>query len=304
MDYYMGGAPCRDYIRSVWAGIKDSLRNRVTITFDEAFDYLYKELESDYGTKLKMEDMRRKSVRKDPNKVEWKLPVRVENAQRLRKLRDQHRSRPGGGGYGNHHETPIHHIRVDPDNDYMFQPPDYDTLDAIERLEDEHRAYEDEHEPQRDEEEGGYETAGEEREREDDDHGQGANVSEAAEGVNAAVHFEVTDAEFHDMLLEIKNAQTGRRVCFEFARTGKCKWLKEKGTCTFSHEQEDVDRFNNAEKLGPKGMSMVARTYNTYRSHTPAYQQGPKGTSPGVRAPFRPSGGGPARPGAGTPRKV
>ena len=83
----------------------------------------------------------------------------------------------------------------------------------------------------------------------------------------------------------------GKNVCWSFATTGKCSFEAEGKTCRFSHEPEDVKRYNDARELGQKFASGAVKTPSRL-SFGPARvgsatSPGPRGTSPGVRQPFR-----------------
>jgi hypothetical protein len=82
----------------------------------------------------------------------------------------------------------------------------------------------------------------------------------------------------------------GKNVCWSFADTGKCAFEGEGKTCRFSHEPEDVQRYQLAKTLGPKivkgGYGQIQLKMNPGRVGS-ATSPGPRGTSPGVRPPFR-----------------
>ena len=82
----------------------------------------------------------------------------------------------------------------------------------------------------------------------------------------------------------------GKNVCWSFATTGKCSFEAEGKTCRFSHEPEDVKRYNDARELGQKfasgAVEKLRLSFGPARVGS-ATSPGPRGTSPGVRQPFR-----------------
>ena len=54
--------------------------------------------------------------------------------------------------------------------------------------------------------------------------------------------------EEHLHALDVKS---GKGVCFEFSRTGKCSYKTKFGSCEYSHDPEDVAKFKAAELQGP-----------------------------------------------------
>ena len=97
--------------------------------------------------------------------------------------------------------------------------------------------------------------------------------------------------------LHALDSKVGKGVCFEFARTGKCSYKDKFGKCGYSHDPEDVAKFKAAELLGPnyvKKANKYIEAGSKPQSGPPrrssvsvAYQPGHKGTSPGMRPPFR-----------------
>jgi len=89
----------------------------------------------------------------------------------------------------------------------------------------------------------------------------------------------------------------GKGVCFEFARTGKCRYKEKFGECGYSHDPEDVATFKAVEKMGPGYVQRASRMMAAGARPRPgpprkssvsvAYNPGHKGTSPGMRPPFR-----------------
>jgi len=82
----------------------------------------------------------------------------------------------------------------------------------------------------------------------------------------------------------------GKNVCWTFAKTGKCSFEAEGKTCRFSHEPEDCQRWRTLQDMGPKFASGAVEKLRL--SFGPAKvgsatSPGPRGTSPGVRQPFR-----------------
>jgi len=86
----------------------------------------------------------------------------------------------------------------------------------------------------------------------------------------------------------------GKRVCYDFARTGKCAYQEKTGKCSFSHDSDLVAKFKAAELLGPGYVQRSAKVIGDLRS-SPAvknsrvhvtYNPGHKEKSAGIRAPF------------------
>ena len=86
----------------------------------------------------------------------------------------------------------------------------------------------------------------------------------------------------------------GKRVCYDFARTGKCAYQEKTGKCSFSHDSDLVAKFKAAELLGPGYVQRSAKAIGDLRS-VPAvknsrvhvtYNPGHKEKSAGIRAPF------------------
>jgi hypothetical protein len=44
----------------------------------------------------------------------------------------------------------------------------------------------------------------------------------------------------------------GKQVCFSYALTGDCEFEEPGKMCRYSHEAKDVERFKDAQALGPK----------------------------------------------------
>jgi hypothetical protein len=84
----------------------------------------------------------------------------------------------------------------------------------------------------------------------------------------------------------------GKQVCFSFAKFGKCSAEAKGEVCRFSHEAADVERFNTFRTLGPKYTGnrdqLVQLKLGPGKAGS-ATSPGPRGTSPGVRPPFRDS---------------
>jgi len=94
-------------------------------------------------------------------------------------------------------------------------------------------------------------------------------------------------------------------VCFQFARDGRCDRLEKTGSCKYSHDAEDVRKFNAASVLGREGIESIAKgvrqrqqgnspgrnqqSQNSFeRTHT---DMNPKPPSQGARSIYkRPSG--------------
>ena len=85
-----------------------------------------------------------------------------------------------------------------------------------------------------------------------------------------------------------------RRVCFEYARTGKCSYQDKHGKCRYSHDNDVITKFKAAEFLGPGYVQKSYKDISGHKNSAPtkrgnvhvAYNPGHKGTSPGIRAPF------------------
>ena len=48
-------------------------------------------------------------------------------------------------------------------------------------------------------------------------------------------------------------------VCLQFARDGRCDRLEKTGSCKYSHDAEDVRKFNAASVLGREGIESIAK---------------------------------------------
>jgi hypothetical protein len=84
--------------------------------------------------------------------------------------------------------------------------------------------------------------------------------------------------------------KTGRKVCWQFAKTGKCGWEEKNGKCMFSHEPEDIELWKAAKALGKEGIQSAYK--NTHVKFGPAKvgsatSPGPHST-PTSRMPYNP----------------
>ena len=98
-----------------------------------------------------------------------------------------------------------------------------------------------------DEYEGGYDTAPEEETSADEF--QEDMKHEEEELLN-----EVEEELGEDGWLCAVEGKSGKRVCWQFAKTGKCGWLEKSGKCTFSHEPEDIALWKALNAAGKDGV--------------------------------------------------
>ena len=147
-----------------------------------------------------------------------------------------------------------------------------------------------------------YESGGDYDSAPEDDRSSGRRVSIRERHESESEHDQgdgdlgSPDNDEMDEYLHALVSKDGKGVCYEFAKTGKCKHQEEKGKCIYSHDSEDIEKFKAAQKLGPSVFQQVAKqALDKYKSgisgvkqrHQVAYNPGPKGTSPGVRPTHR-----------------
>ena len=118
-----------------------------------------------------------------------------------------------------------------------------------------------------------------------------------------------TGDEF-DFLRGLASILPGKvQVCFSYANNGKCA-KEEKdgiGTCRYSHDPRDVQRFHEAKKAGPDNYQKRTSVHFG-QGKSGSSSAGPSGNSGGIRAPFvsrnKPAPGYmPTRPGVAPKRK-
>ena len=98
---------------------------------------------------------------------------------------------------------------------------------------------------------GDYDTAPEEDERVSGGaSGRGRHDSESEQSQGDGKADSSDEEAVEDYLLSVVSKDS-KGVCYEFAKTGKCKHLEEEDRCTHSHDGEDVARFKAAQLLDP-----------------------------------------------------
>ena len=272
MEYFLNGFPNREL---AWAmfnqGIPESKRSDPSMTWDTLTrDYL-KVIKNTLKHKQEAEDI---AVRfsKTGNKLVFEPPDGVDGRE---KRRDR--------SHTSNDEEKLQAV--------TWQDPDEESdSEYLDDVEDEgHEGYDT----------GGYDTAPES----DVDHKDAKAPGDPEDDLEPTDEEDlelVPEELVGDEYLHAVTSKDGTLVCFEFARTGKCKYWDKFGKCKYSHAPEDVARFKAAELLGPSYAQRAAKNIvSTYKANTPtghrtavaaSYSPGHRGTSPGMRAPFRKSG--------------
>ena len=285
MEFFLSGFPNREY---AWAlfnqGIPETKRTDATLSWDVITrDYL-KVIEDTVDHMEKAEDVAHR-FSKAGNKLIFEPPDGVDDRDRRKSdyRRDrQHETEalqavgqwdwedPDGVSVGDHVS------QDDPDWDYDQEIEEYDNDVAYETAEEDE--YEDQHR-----------RTSVNHQYQDQDTGEESEVDSE----------HVQDVPKKEQYLTAIVGKDGRTlVCYDFAKLGKCKYQDKPGGCKYSHAAEDVQRFKAAELLGPvnfqprtprfTGGQQRSGGYPPRRtSNNAVYTPGPKGTSGGIRAPFR-----------------
>ena len=283
--FFISGFPNKDY---AWAlfnqGIPETKRTDATLSWDVITrDYL-KVIEDTVDHMEKAEDVAHR-FSKAGNKLFFEPPDGVDDRDRrktdYRKDRQPEAEALQAVGQWDWEDpdgvsVADHVSQDDPDWDYDQEIEEYDH-------------------------DVGYETA-EEAEYEDQYRRTSVNhqyqeqdTGEESEGESGHLQ----DVPKNEQYLTAVVGKDGRTlVCYDFAKLGKCKYQDKPGGCKYSHAAEDVQRFKAAELLGPAnfqprtprftGGPQRSGGYPPRRtSNNAVYTPGHKGTSGGIRAPFR-----------------
>ncbi len=265
VDFYLDGFPHRKYARAVFKqGISDSKRNDSAITWDQITD-LYTQAIYDVGIRKKEAiDLERRFSQASEKLTP--LPPLAVQARKKKQARDRREPR----------DDELNHV-AQSEAGHAVRGHDDEWASNGESDTD----HPDEHDQGDYESEGGYDTAAETHEVPDE-----AIAEEEPEVV--------PDDVVGDQYLFALVDGSGRRVCFDFARTGKCGYQEKTGKCSFSHDSDLVAKFKAAELLGPGFVQRSAKAIGDLRL-PPAvkntrvhvtYNPGHKERSGGIRAPF------------------
>ena len=141
-------------------------------------------------------------------------------------------------------------------------------------------------------EDGGFETAGE---------GGGVDADipdemrEEEKQLQKQVNWDLASDGKPDEWLCALEGKSGKLVCCQFAKTGKCSFIEKTGKCTFSHAAEDIAFWKAANQLGKDGLASEYK--NSHVKFGPdksggASSSGPYSVPPGriASSPTKPQG--------------
>ena len=265
IDYFLGGFPHAKYAWTVFkSGVDEVKRNDPKISWEQITE-LYMQVIRETGLKKKQSCDLDYRFSSGSGRLKMLPPSGIQYRRRK-----EEREQKGG-----RHDRVQHMARSVPQG---YESGDEETSVQEESSEADHLDDADGYETG-----GGYDTAPEEEGQYQDkkSSGQGLDV-EAEDSEPDEPGRQSQDGEDY---LHAVVGKDGKGVCFEFARTGDCAYKKKHGKCGYSHDPEDVAKFKAAELLGP---NYRARSGSPRRSSVSvAYNPGHKGTSPGMRPPFR-----------------
>jgi hypothetical protein len=262
IDIFLDGFPNIGHARAVYKqGIKAEKRSDRKIAWVD-ITKLYMKAIADYGDRKRDALDMEKRFSAEGSKRKVRPPLGV-----------QHREQKRQQDRGEHRRSGVHHVAH---GDQYHEHEDYEGRDVPEDQFDTDPP--DDLDQEEGESDHGYDTAAD---------SQAALDNNKREDEEELAHEENDEDEYLNAVVD----EGGKRVCFEFARTGKCSYQEKHGKCNYSHDKDAVTKFKAAELLGP---DFARRSAKIMDSRGPAkrgnvhvtYNPGHKGTSPGIRAPF------------------